>query len=210
MKQKRSAVASCAAHFRLSSLAVAALTLPCAAANVVVSPGFDYTNVVIGVYAVYSVLLELANERGVPPLTAVCRAFGWSLAALAPLVAWKSVQSCAQGQGGLAAVVLDAAANAARCGKLANLLNVVFLGLVASAASFVLWSAACRDLGVVRVTAALYLTPIAGVVFAAVFLGEKVTGLEILGGAAILVGVAIATLAPGGVCNKANGVRSEI
>ena len=44
----------------------------------------------------------------------------------------------------------------------------------------------------------------------AVFLGEKVTGLEILGGAAILVGVAIATLAPGGVCNKANGVRSEI
>ena len=90
------------------------------------------------------------------------------------------------------------------------LLNVVFLGLVASAASFVLWSAACRDLGVVRVTAALYLTPIAGVVFAAVFLGEKVTGLEILGGAAILVGVAIATLAPGGVCNKTNGVRNEI
>jgi drug/metabolite transporter (DMT)-like permease len=110
----------------------------------------------------------------------------------------------------LAAVVLDAAANAARFGKLANLLNVVFLGLVASAAGFVLWSAACRDLGVVRVTAALYLTPIVGVVFAAVFLGEKVTGLEILGGAAILVGVAIATLAPGGVCNKTNGVRSEI
>ena len=160
-------------------------------------------------WAVYSVLLELANERGVPPLTAVCRAFGWSLATLAPLVAWKSVQSCAQGQGCPAAVVLDAAANAARFGKLANLLNIVFLGLVASAASFVLWSAACRDLGVVRVTAALYLTPIAGVVFAAVFLGEKVTGLEILGGAAILVGVATATFDHGGSFLKGRKGQGE-
>ena len=145
-------------------------------------------------WAVYSVLLELANERGVPPLAAVCRAFGWSLAALAPLVAWKAAQSCAYGAGDAAAVVLDAAANAARFGRRANLLNVAFLGFVASAASFVLWSAACRDLGVVRVTASLYLTPIVGVVFAAAFLGEKVTGLEILGGAAILAGVAVATL----------------
>ena len=91
-------------------------------------------------------------------------------------------------------MVIWSAVNAARFGKLANLLNVAFLGFVASAASFVLWSAACRDLGVVRVTASLYLTPIVGVVFAAAFLGEKVTGLEILGGAAILAGVAVATL----------------
>lgn len=160
-------------------------------------------------WAVYSVLLELANERGVPPLTAVCRAFGWSLAALAPLVTWRAAQLGDQASCGSLAVVLDAAANAARFGRLANLMNVAFLGLVASAASFVLWSAACRDLGVVRVTAALYLTPIAGVVFAAVFLGERVTGLEVLGGAAILAGVATATLDPGGSFLKGRKGQGE-
>ena len=161
-------------------------------------------------WAVYSVLLELANERGVPPLAAVCRAFGWSLAALAPLVAWKAAQSCAQGSGGSAAVVLDATTNAARFGRLANLLNVTFLGLVASAASFVLWSAACRDLGVVRTTAALYMTPVVGVLFAAIFLGERVTGLEILGGAAILAGVATATLGVKSVGKISAGSRRGI
>ena len=160
-------------------------------------------------WAVYSVLLELANERGAPPLTAVCRAFGWSLAALVPLVAWKAARSYVQGAGGSAAVVLDAAANAARFGRLSNILNVAFLGLIASAASFVLWSAACRDLGVVRVTASLYLTPIVGVVFAAAFLGERVTWMEILGGGAILAGVATATFDPGGSFLKGRKGQGE-
>ena len=62
MKQKRSAVAACAAHSWLAALAAAALTLPCAAANVVVSPGFDYTNVVIGVYGAPGALVSLADS----------------------------------------------------------------------------------------------------------------------------------------------------
>lgn len=161
-------------------------------------------------WAVYSVLLELANERGVPPLPAVCRAFGWSLAVLAPLVTWRAAQLGDQASCGSLAVVLDAAANAARFGRLANLLNVAFLGLVASAASFVLWSAACRDLGVVRTTAALYMTPVVGVLFAAIFLGERVTGLEVLGGAAILAGVATATLGVKSVGKISAGSRRGI
>ena len=52
--------------------------------------------------------------------------------------------------------------------------------------------------GVVKMTVSLYLTPIVGVVFAAVFLGERVTRLEIIGGCVILVGVALATKVKGG------------
>ena len=51
---------------------------------------------------------------------------------------------------------------------------------------------ACKELGVVRATVGLYLTPIVGVVFAAVFLGERPTPMSTFGGLCIIIGVAIA------------------
>lgn len=146
----------------------------------------------------YSILLDVANDRGVPPLVAIRKAFGWSLAMMAPVAAWGMTESGICALDGSFAVILDAAVNAQRFASLVNWMNIAFLGLLASAASFVFWSAACRTIGVVKMTVSLYLTPIVGVVFAAVFLGEKVTGLEIIGGCVILVGVALATNVKGG------------
>ena len=73
-----------------------------------------------------------------------------------------------------------------------NWLNLGFLGLLASAASFAMWNCACKGLGVVRATVGLYLRPIVGVVFAALFLGERPTPLSAFGGVVIVIGVAIA------------------
>lgn len=146
----------------------------------------------------YSILLDIANDRGVPPLVAIRKAFGWSLAMMAPVAAWGMTESGICALDGSFAVILDAAVNAQRFASLVNWMNIAFLGLLASAASFVLWSAACRTIGVVKMTVSLYLTPIVGVVFAAVFLGERVTQLEIIGGCVILVGVALATKVKGG------------
>ena len=149
-------------------------------------------------WGLYSILLDVANERGVPPLMAIRKAFGWSLAMMAPVAAWGMTESGICALDGSFAVILDADANAQRFLSLVNWMNIAFLGLLASAASFVLWSAACRTVGVVKMTVSLYLTPIVGVVFSVVFLGERVTQLEIIGGCVILVGVALATKVKGG------------
>ena len=145
----------------------------------------------------YSILLDGANARGVPPLVAIRKAFGWSLAMMTPFAAWGMTESGICVLDGSCAVILDPVANAQRFTSLVNWMNIAFLGFFASAASFVLWSAACRTLGVVRLTVSLYFTPIVGVVFAAVFLGERVTQLEIVGGIVILVGIGLATKVKG-------------
>ena len=65
---------------------------------------------------------------------------------------------------------------------------------MASALCFVLWNVACKHLGVVRTTIGLYFTPIVSVVFAALFLNERVTMMSIVGGCFIVGGVVITNL----------------
>ena len=149
-------------------------------------------------WGLYSILLDVANGRGVPPLVAIRKAFGWSLAIMVPFAAWGMTESGICALDGSFAVILDADVNAQRFTSLVNWMNIAFLGLLASAASFVLWSAACRMIGVVKMTVSLYLTPVVGVAFAAAFLGEEVALLEVAGGCVILVGVALATKVKGG------------
>ena len=150
-------------------------------------------------WGLYSILIDVANERKINPLVAVRRSFGWSLIMMIPIAIWGMTESGICALDGSFAVIVDAGVNAERFSDLVNWMNIAFLGLLASAASFVLWSAVCRVLGVVKTTISLYLTPIVGVIFAAVFLGEKITILEVVGGGVILVGVAIATTVKGGV-----------
>ena len=149
-------------------------------------------------WGAYSILLDIANDRGISPFVAIRKAFGWSLVMMVPLAAWGTTESGICALDGSFAVIFDVDVNVQRFVSWINWMNIVFLGLFASAASFVLWSAACKTIGVVKTTVSLYLTPIVGVVFAAVFLGEMVTLLEIVGGFVILVGVALATKVKGG------------
>ena len=140
----------------------------------------------------YSLLIDKANEKGYPPGFAVRKAFGWSLAMMLPLCVWGVTDSGYCALDGSFSVTLDWAANAERFSCWLNWLNLGFLGLLASAASFAMWNYACKGLGVVRATIGLYLTPIVGVIFAALFLGERPTPMSTLGGVVIIIGVAIA------------------
>ena len=149
-------------------------------------------------WGLYSILLDVANDRGVSPLEAIRKAFGWSLVMMVPFAVWGMTESGICALDGSFAVILDVDVNAQRFASPVNWMNIAFLGFLASAASFVLWSTACRTIGVVKMTVSLYLTPIVGVVFAAMFLGERVTRLEVVGGFVILVGVALATKVKGG------------
>ena len=145
-------------------------------------------------WGVYSVLIDKANRRGVPEMEAVRRAFLWSLVMVAPLAVWGGTESGFYALDGSFSVTLDLEENIERFTRPLNIMNLLFLGVLASAACFVMWNRACKALGVVRTTVGLYLTPIVGVMFAAIFLGESLTVMSIVGGALIVVGVVLATL----------------
>lgn len=140
----------------------------------------------------YSLLIDKANEKGYPPGFVIRKAFGWSLIMMLPFCVWGVTNSGYCALDGSFSVTLDWVTNVERFSSWLNWLNLGFLGLLASAACFAMWNYACKSLGVVRATIGLYLTPIVGVIFAAVFLGERPTTISALGGIVIIIGVAIA------------------
>lgn len=120
------------------------------------------------------------------------RAFFWAIVFMLPLLAWGATDSGFYAMDGSFSVTLDAKANIERFMNPMNWINLGFLGILASALCFVLWNVACKSLGVVKATIGLYLSPIVGVIFAAIFLGERVTLMELVGGGVIVMGVALA------------------
>ena len=142
----------------------------------------------------YSILIDKANQKGYSQLVVIRKIFGWALVMMIPLCIWGMTDSGYCALDGSFSVTLDGAVNAMRFGEWMNWVNLIFLGLLASALCFVLWNVACKSLGVVRTTIGLYLTPIVGVIFAAAFLGERVTMLSVVGGVLIVGGVIITNL----------------
>lgn len=67
--------------------------------------------------------------------------------------------------------------------------NILFLGCVASMLCFLGWNWCMKRIGTVRATNFLYLNPVVAVITSAIFLGEKITGLAMVGAALILCGL---------------------
>ena len=67
--------------------------------------------------------------------------------------------------------------------------NILFLGCVASMLCFMGWNWCMKRIGTVRATNFLYLNPVVAVITSAIFLGEKITGLAMIGAALILCGL---------------------
>lgn len=68
-------------------------------------------------------------------------------------------------------------------------LNLLFLGLGASALCFVTWNVAVERLGAVRTSLYIYLVPVITVAASALILGEPVTGRTVAGTALTLAGL---------------------
>ena len=70
--------------------------------------------------------------------------------------------------------------------------NLLFLGLVASLACFIVWNLVMARLGNVTCTNYVYLNPVFTLITAALFLGERLTLTAAIGSTAILLGVILA------------------
>ncbi len=66
---------------------------------------------------------------------------------------------------------------------------LAFAAFIAGGVAYVFWYQGVKELGVTRTMVYHYLMPFAAVLFAAVVIGEKITMLQIAGGAAVLSGV---------------------
>lgn len=72
-----------------------------------------------------------------------------------------------------------------------NLLNLLFLGVIACAGCFVIWNHSCFILGSVRTNQYVYLNPIATIIFSVMILHEKITLCIVLGTILTLSGLII-------------------
>lgn len=79
--------------------------------------------------------------------------------------------------------------DAARFFRPVNLLNLLFLGLGASALCFVTWSFSVRTIGVLQTSVYIYLVPVVTVLTSVLILREPVTPLSLLGTCLTLAGL---------------------
>lgn len=126
-------------------------------------------------WSVYSVLVTKSNGKWLENGLVIRRTFFWALVFMAPFI----FKYCNW----------DAHVNVARFSSAWNIVNLGFLGFLASAMAFVLWSNACRVLGTVRVTSGLYFIPAVTAIVAHFALGEELGALALFGAVVIVVGM---------------------
>ena len=87
--------------------------------------------------------------------------------------------------------------------------NLLFLGLIASLACYFIWNKVAQQLGAVVSANYIYLNPLTTCLFSAIFLGEPLTPMIVLGGTAILLGVWLAVGQPADKDRLHSAIKSK-
>lgn len=129
------------------------------------SPKGDILTIVAAMmWAIYSVVLKKVNALGHTSIQNTKRIFTWGLFFMTL---------------SLPILGLDVSMEEILIPR--NLLNLLFLGVIACAGCFVIWNHSCSILGSVRTNQYVYLNPIATIIFSVIILHEKITLCIVLG-----------------------------
>lgn len=149
----------------------------------------------------YSMLISIVNKRSYDPLCASRRIFFFAVLIMIPLslMGWGFEVHGRQAESSVAVsdfvcslyFTLDKTVNADRFSNPWNIFNILFLGVVASGICFTTWNKACKIVGTVKVSCAIYLIPVVTIIFAFLALGEKITLLGAIGAAVTIAGLFI-------------------
>ncbi len=123
-------------------------------------------------WACYSVLTKKISGYGYPTIQMTRHMFGYGVLFMVP-----------------AAVVFDFQPRLSALIKPVNFLNILFLGVVASAVCFVTWNFAVKVLGAVRTSVYIYVTPVVTIITSVLILHEKMTGIAAAGAGLALAGL---------------------
>lgn len=122
-------------------------------------------------WALYTLILRRLGDRYT--VTMISRkTFFYGLVTLLPLFAVRPPQGCP-------AVLMQPAV----------VLNLLFLGVVASLLCYAAWGLTVKHLGSTRATNYLYINPVVATITSAAILGERITILAVAGAAMILTGI---------------------
>lgn len=138
------------------------------------------------VWAFYSILTRKISSFGYPVILSTRRTFFYGLLWMLP-----------------ALFIFDFHADLSRFANLTNLFNILYLGLGASALCFVTWNVAVKELGVVKTSVYIYMTPVITVITSVLILQEQLTLLAGIGTAFTLAGLFLSE-------HKTEENRSEI
>ena len=122
-------------------------------------------------WAIYSILVNKISDLGYETIASTKRIFLWGLVFIFPVILLFGLPVPSL------PLFLDGI----------NLLNFLFLGLIASAACFVTWGIAVGRLGATASTTFIYLVPVVSTVFAIIILGEPLT-IGVVVGTALTIG----------------------
>lgn len=125
-------------------------------------------------WAFYSNLMTFTENNGLSLVQTTRKIFFYGLLLMLPVMAWFHEP-----------LALD------RFAQPALLLNMLFLGIGASAFCFLTWNSAVRTLGPVRTSVYIYLIPIVTIFFSVLLLDERMTLISSLGTVLILAGLVI-------------------
>jgi drug/metabolite transporter (DMT)-like permease len=125
-------------------------------------------------WAFYSVLIKKINPRQSATLAVTRKVFFYGFLFLLPVLP-----------------LFEFHPGLERLAGLPNLLNLLFLGVVASAMCYVTWNVAVHLLGPVKTSVYIYMIPVVTIVASAIILHEPITLVAGIGMALILTGMAL-------------------
>lgn len=125
-------------------------------------------------WACYSVLTRKISRFGYPVIQTTRRIFFWGILFMIPTLFFFPFHFGPE-----------------RFSNPVYLLNILFLGLCASALCFVTWNFAVSTLGAVKTSIYIYMVPVITVITSLIVLQEKITGLSALGVLLTLAGLII-------------------
>ncbi|MCL2324007.1 MAG: DMT family transporter, partial [Actinomycetia bacterium] len=126
------------------------------------------------VWAIYCNITRRISELGHHTILVTRRIFAYGLLFMIP-----------------ALFIFDFHWGLARFASPVNALNILFLGLGASALCYVTWNYALKVLGAVRTSVYIYAGPVVTMVAAAIVLAEPLTWMLVIGAALALAGLVI-------------------
>lgn len=144
----------------------------------------------------YSMLVSLINKKHYDPICATRRIFFFAVLIMLPLslMGWGFCSNAELSDSDFIKSLYfntDQAVNAARFSNPMNWVNILFLGILASGICFTTWNKACKILGTVKVSCAIYLIPVVTIIFAFFALGEEITWLGATGAIITIAGLFI-------------------
>lgn len=126
------------------------------------------------VWACYTLISKKISNYGYPILLATRRIFSYGLLFMLP-----------------ALLLFDFSWDFHRFWQPTLLLNLLFLGIGASALCFVTWNFAVKTLGAVKTSVYIYLVPVITILFSNLILQEQITGQTVFGTFLTLAGLVL-------------------